>query len=207
MELPKIYTRKGDDGTTGLFNGPRISKASLRVQTYGTIDELNTAIGVAKIFSNVPDIKKLLERIQHKLMNSASILASPLNNTDPARIATPARNAVTTAGWHSAAGGPARLPIITELEVTGLEKCIDYFNTDLLPITTFIVPGQNKAGAFLSVARTTCRRTERMIVSLAETEEVDPVIRKFSNRLSDLLFTLERYEYFAGNIEEKYWEK
>ena len=184
MKLPKIYTRQGDDGTTGLFNSPRISKASLRVQTYGTIDELNTAIGVAKVFSNVPDIKKLLERIQHKLMNTASILASPLNNTDP-----------------------ARLPMITELEVTGLEKCIDHFNTDLLPITTFIVPGQNKAGAFLSVARTTCRRTERIIVSLAETEEVDPVIRKFFNRLSDLLFTLERYEYFSGNIEEQYWEK
>ncbi len=184
MEFPKIYTRKGDDGTTGLFHGPRVSKTSLRVQTYGTIDELNAAIGVAKVFSNVPDIKKLLERIQHKLMNTASILASPLNNIDP-----------------------ARLPVMTEADVTGLEKCIDYFSDDLPPISTFIVPGQNKAGAFLAVARTTCRRTERMIVALSEIEDVDPVIRKFFNRLSDLLFTLERHEYFAGNIEEKYWEK
>lgn len=184
MDLPKIYTRKGDDGTTGLFNGPRVSKTSLRVQTYGTIDELNTAVGAAKVFSNVPDIKNLLERIQHKLMNCASILASPLNNTDP-----------------------ARLPIISGADVVGLEKCIDYFAQDLPLITTFIVPGQNKAGAFLGLARTTCRRTERMLVMLSETEDVDPIIRKFFNRLSDLFFTLERHEYHTGHIPEKYWEK
>jgi len=181
---PKIYTRTGDSGTTGLYKGPRVSKSSLRVATYGIVDELNASVSAAKAFSNHSDIKKLLERIQHKLMNIASILASELGTT-------PKEN----------------LPILSEADVFGLERCIDYFTHELPPISNFIIPGQNQAGAMLDIARTVCRRTERQIVLLSETEPVSPVIQKFLNRLSDLLFTLERYEHHLSGFGDMFWEK
>ena len=184
MEESKIYTRTGDSGTTGLYKGPRVSKSSLRVQTYGMVDELNAAVSAAKSFSNHSDIKKLLERIQHKLMNIASMLASELS-TVPKET----------------------LPVVSELDVTGLERCIDYFAYKLPPISRFIIPGQNKAGAMLDIARTVCRRTERQVVLLSETESVPPVIQKFLNRLSDLLFTLERYEHQQSGFDDMFWEK
>lgn len=180
---PKIYTRTGDSGTTGLYKGPRVSKSSLRVATYGMVDELNAAVSVAKVFSNHSDIKNLLERIQHKLMNIASMLAA------------------------EAGTAPDAVPMVSELDVTGLERCIDYFAYKLPPISRFIIPGQNQAGAMLDIARTVCRRTERQVVLLSETESVPPVIQKFLNRLSDLLFILERYEHQQSGFEDMFWEK
>lgn len=184
MEESKIYTRTGDSGTTGLYKGPRVSKSSLRVATYGMVDELNAAISAAKAFSNVSDIRNLLERIQHKLMNIASILASELGVAPKESI-----------------------PVISELDVTGLERCIDYFSRELPPINSFIIPGQNQAGAMLDIARTTCRKVERQVVLLSETEPVNPVVKQFLNRLSDLLFTLERYEHHQSGFGDKLWEK
>lgn len=179
-----IYTRTGDSGTTGLYKGPRVSKSSLRVATYGMVDELNSHLSAAKVFSNHEDIKKLLERIQHKLMNVASILASELGVAPKETI-----------------------PVISELDITGLERCIDYFGRDLPQINSFIIAGQNQAGAMLDIARTTCRRTERQIVLLSETEPVNPVIKQFLNRLSDLLFTLERYEHHQSGFGDVMWNK
>ncbi len=184
MEEVKIYTKAGDTGTTGLFRGPRVSKSSPRIQTYGAVDELNSAVCVAKNFCNHKDVKKLLERIQYKLMNIASILASELGTT-------PKEN----------------LPVIEEADITGLEHCIDYFNLELPPINQFIISGQNRAGATLDAARTVCRRAERQIVLLTETEPVSPIIQKFINRLSDLLFTLERYEHHQAGLGDTFWQK
>lgn len=184
MEEIKIYTRAGDTGTTGLFKGPRVSKSSIRIQTYGAVDELNSAVCIAKNFCHHKDVKKLLERLQYKLMNVASILASELGTT-------PKEN----------------LPLITEADVTGLERCIDYFNRELPPISRFIISGQNQAGATLDAARTVCRRAERQIVLLTENEPVAPIIQKFINRLSDLLFVLERFEHHQAGISDTFWEK
>lgn len=183
QETP-IYTRTGDAGTTGLYKGPRVSKSSLRVATYGMIDELNSHISAAKTFSNQPDVKKLLERIQHKLMNCASILASELG-VAPKEV----------------------IPVISEADITGLERCIDYFGRDLPQINSFIIAGSNQAGAMLDIARTACRRTERQVVLLADTEPVNPVIKQFLNRLSDLLFTLERYEHYQSGFGDTMWNK
>lgn len=180
----KIYTRTGDSGTTGLYKGPRVSKSSTRVATYGMVDELNATVSAAKVFSNHADIKNLLERIQHKLMNIASILASELG-----------------------VAPTATLPIISEADVIGLERCIDYFTRELPPINSFIIPGQNQAGAMLDIARTTCRRAERQLVLLSETEPVSPIIKQFLNRLSDLLFVLERYEHHHSGFGDVLWEK
>ncbi|MFA5010012.1 MAG: cob(I)yrinic acid a,c-diamide adenosyltransferase [Patescibacteria group bacterium] len=198
MEIEsKIYTRTGDSGTTGLYKGPstrnatqsvvgggQVSKSSLRVATYGMVDELNATVSAAKAFSNHEDIKKLLGRIQHKLMNIASILASEQSNPPK-----------------------ETLPILSELDVIGLERCIDYFTHELPPISNFIIAGLNQAGAMLDVARTVCRRTERQIVLLSDTESVPPVIQKFLNRLSDLLFVLERYEHHQSGFGDVMWEK
>ncbi len=184
MEERKIYTRKGDLGTTSLFTGGRVSKTNIRIQSYGAVDELNSFLGVARTFATHPDIPKLLFKVQNKVMNIISILAAKdeLSSERP-------------------------LPTISEADVTGLEHCIDYFNQKLSPISNFIVPGGNKSGAFFDVARTVCRRAEREVIKLSESEIVDPILRKFLNRLSDLLFVLERVEYQHQNTPEKFWDK
>jgi cob(I)alamin adenosyltransferase len=182
----KIYTKQGDGGDTSLFTGGRVSKINLRIQAYGAVDELNSALGAARSFATHPDVKKLLFHLQNKVMNLASILATkepPVPN--PAQI----------------------IPQIYERDIEGLEKNIDYFDAQLPKLTTFIVPGENKSGAFLDVARTTCRRAERAIVTLMHQEGVDPTLLKFLNRLSDLLFVLERIEYTYENAQERLWTK
>ncbi len=186
MEEQKIYTRRGDLGTTSLFTGGRVSKTSLRIQAYGTTDELNSFLGAAKAFATHPDVQNLLPKIQNKVMNISSMLATQT-------YTTPERD--------------RRLPTISEQDVDGLERCIDYFSRDLPSISNFLVPGGNKSGAMLDIARTVCRRAERAVVALSETEIVDPVLKQFLNRLSDLLFVLERVEYKHQNIPEKFWEK
>lgn len=173
-------------GTTSLLSGNRVSKTSLRIQAYGTTDELNSFLGAARAFSAHPDIPNLLIKIQNKVMNISSMLATQTyNNLERDR----------------------RLPTISEADVEGLERCIDYFSQDLPPIRNFLVPGGNKASAMLDVSRTVCRRAERAVVALAETEIVDPILKTFLNRLSDLLFVLERVEHKYQNIPEKFWEK
>jgi len=185
MTESKIYTRKGDGGETSLFTGGRVRKTHARIQAYGTIDELNSALGVARSFCENEKIAKIIFQIQNKVMSIASILATKETPEIEDRI----------------------YPKITETDVINLEKQIDFFNTELPPLTTFIVPGEDRAGALLDLARTTCRRAERAVVLLGETEEVNPLLQKFLNRLSDLLFVLERAIYHEAKQTEKYWTK
>lgn len=171
-------------GTTSLFTGGRVSKTNPRIQAYGAVDELNSFLGTARVFATHPDVPKLLFKIQNKVMNISSMLATKTDELSN-----------------------RPLPTIAEDDVLGIERCIDYFNAKLSPISNFIVPGENRSGALLDVARTVCRRTEREVTKLSEVEIVDPIIRKFLNRLSDLLFVLERAEYQYQNIPERFWEK
>lgn len=180
MVIRKIYTRHGDSGITSLGTNERVNKTSLRTTAYGTIDELNSALGLAKAFCNYPDTNKLIHKIQNKIMNIMSMLAG-IDQTNT--------------------------PIIAEIDITGMERCIDYFNLSLPPISNFIVPGGNKSSATLDIARTTCRRAEREVLKLSEAEIVNPIIYKFLNRLSDLLFVLERMEYLTNKTTERFWEK
>jgi len=185
MEENKIYTKKGDKGETSLFTGGRVSKSHIRIQAYGSVDELNSALGAARAFCENKGIAELIFKIQNKAMNIASILATKETPEDSARI----------------------YPKISETDIIDLEKQIDLFNGKLPPLTTFIVPGESKAGALLDVARTTCRRAERAVVILSKNEDVPPLPQKFLNRLSDLLFVLERFTYHETRNTEKHWTK
>ena len=182
-ETNKIYTRSGDIGTTGLRTGGRVSKSHARIQAYGAVDELNSILGAARAHACHSDIPKLLERLQHKVMAIASLLATKEPTLDQP------------------------LPQINEADIAGMERCIDYFTATLPPLNQFILPGQNPSSAWLDIARTTPRRAERAVVALAETEIIDPILRKFLNRLSDLMFTLERAEYHFVGQSDKFWTK
>lgn len=183
----KIYTKTGDKGETALYGGTRVSKASARVESYGTIDELNAFIGSAK--SEISDEKVLsqLKKIQFDLFTVGSESATP-----PDKMFL--------------ANGNPRLPLtISEKEIEKLELWMDDFDKDLEPLQFFILPGGGKAATSLHVARTVCRRAERALVFLNETEEVRPELIKYLNRLSDYLFILARYVSKLNGEVEEYW--
>ena len=183
----KIYTKTGDKGETGLYGGTRISKASARVESYGTIDELNAAIGVAK--SHIEDQKTIsrLKKIQFDLFTLGSEASTPIDKM-------------------FLANGKPRLPlVISEKEIEELEKWMDEMEKKLEPLQYFILPGGGKSATCLHVARAICRRAERNLVSLAQTEEVRPEMIKYLNRLSDYLFVLARYISKINNEPEEYW--
>jgi cob(I)alamin adenosyltransferase len=167
----KIYTRTGDQGTTGLFGGGRVPKHHRRVAAYGDVDELNSSIGLARA-TPPPDFHDAaLDRIQRDLLSIGGQLATP----DPERV----RAALTRAEL-----GPER--------VAELERIIDQAETDLPALRAFILPGGSPKAAAFHVARTVCRRAERSVVALAQDEPVAPLFLTYLNRLSDLLFTLAR---------------
>ena len=170
--LSKIYTRTGDDGTTGLGNGDRVRKDNLRVEAFGTVDELNSAIGVV-LSHSIPDvIAAVLTEVQHDLFNLGGELCIP---------------------GHK---------IITAETTAGLEAAIDRFNADLPPLKEFILPGGSPAGANCHLARAICLRAERRCLSLAAAEDVNQDALNFLNRLSDLLFVLGRsLARHEGNTE------
>jgi cob(I)alamin adenosyltransferase len=179
-----IYTRTGDKGKTSLFDGTRVLKSHKRVDTYGTIDELNSTIGVAiaeiKVLgSSMKDIVDELEKIQHELLDIGSVLATP----------------------HP-------------LPVEGLEErpkefevLIDTFTKQMPEIRYFILPGGGKSGSLLHVCRTIIRRAERQLVALMQKEDVDQEIVIYLNRLSDLFFTLARYVNYKEKKKEVKWIK
>jgi cob(I)alamin adenosyltransferase len=177
-----IYTRAGDKGKTGLFNGKRVFKSHIRVDTYGTIDELNSVIGFA--IANLKKrsekkIKNELENIQHDLLAIGSSLAFP--------------------------DSP---PVIgLEERTTSFEKQIDEMTTKMPELKNFILPGGGVAGAALHIARVTARKAERRIVSLMQKEEIDEQIVKYINRLSDLFFTIARFVNFLEKQKETIWRK
>lgn len=191
MRITKVYTRAGDKGTTRLAGGQPIPKDHPRLETYGTVDELNSVIGLTRAFlrelpESLPQAKRLdteLERIQHRLFDVGSILATAPGQTFP------------------------NMPVITEAEVTRLEKVIDACQVDLKPLEEFILPGGGKVAAFLHQARTVCRRAERLCVGLGREEEVPPVILKYLNRLSDALFVFSRWIAWAQKEPENLWKR
>jgi len=181
VKLNKIYTRTGDDGTTGLVRGPRRSKADLRVETFGTIDEANSFIGMARLHTgSMPKLDRLLARVQNDLFDLGSDLATP--GADPA-------------------GSPPSLRI-TELQANWVEQQIDHYNEALKPLTSFVLPGGTPLSVALHLARTVTRRAERLIVALIDAEpDVNKAVLVYTNRLSDLLFVMARVANSNGEAD------
>jgi cob(I)alamin adenosyltransferase len=179
----KIYTRTGDDGTTGLFGNQRVPKDALRVEVYGTIDEANTILGVALASGAPEDLARVLVDLQARLFDLGADLATP----------------------RSASPDPTYLVRIDESHVAALEQLIDRFEAGLSPLTNFILPGGVPTAAHLHHARTVVRRAERALVTLARTETLGPAVPRFVNRLSDLLFVLARWANHAARVPDVPW--
>ncbi len=178
----KIYTKTGDRGDTGLFGGARVSKASLRVASYGELDELNSVIGLVRTEPFDAEVDALLANVQSRLFDLGAELA--------------------TAPDSKVALG---IPLVGEDEIVRLEAAIDRAETELQPLKTFVLPGGSRAAAFLHLGRTVCRRAERSLVELAQTEAVREECIKYVNRLSDTLFVLARLANHRANIADVPW--
>jgi cob(I)alamin adenosyltransferase len=179
VKLNKIYTRTGDDGTTGLGSGERRKKYDLRVAAYGTLDEANAAIGIARLHtSGHATLDAALSRIQNDLFDVGADLCTPGKGRGPAG---------------------ARLTV-TPAQVEWLESEIDRLNDDLAPLQSFVLPGGSPAAAYLHLARTVCRRAERLIAELKDKpgESVGAEVLQYVNRLSDFLFVAGRYANGKG---------
>src|SRR6187399_2693586 len=164
----KIYTKTGDSGTTSLFGGKRVSKADLRIDTYGTVDELNSFIGLVRDQEVNAKRKDILIEIQDRLFTIGSILATEPGNTK------------------------VKIPSLMEDDILLLEKEMDAMEAELPPMKFFVLPGGHQSISFCHVARTVCRRAERLTISLNAQEVIDPLVIKYLNRLSDYLFMLSR---------------
>ncbi len=179
----KIYTRTGDEGDTALFGGGRVRKDHVRVAAYGDVDELNSAIGVARAAS--PGLHDdLMEAVQRDLFSIGGHLATP----DPARV----RRALAKAE-------------LSESRVAEFEAAIDAADAELEPLKAFILPGGTSGAAAFHVARTVCRRAERSVITLASEEEVPPAFLIYLNRLSDLLFTIARLANHRAGRSDVTW--
>ncbi len=178
----KIYTKTGDAGDTGLFGGPRVAKDSTRIEAYGTVDELNAQLGLARAEGLPPDLDAVVERAQHTLFDLGAQLATP----DPQK--------------HG-------LPLVAEPAAAEIEQAIDHHESLLAPLKEFILPGGSKAAAQLHVARTLCRRAEREVVRLARdaTPPLAPGAVIYLNRLGDLLFVLARRANQAAGLADVPW--
>jgi len=181
VKLNKIYTRTGDDGTTGLVRGPRRSKADLRVECFGTVDEANSFIGMARLHTgSMPKLDRLLARVQNDLFDLGSDLATP--GADPA-------------------GAPPSLRI-TAAQAEWLEQQIDQYNEGLKPLTSFVLPGGTPLAVALHLARTVTRRAERLVVELIGAEpDVNNAVLVYLNRLSDLMFVMARVANANGDSD------
>lgn len=181
VKLNKIYTRTGDDGTTGLVRGPRRSKADLRVECFGTVDEANSFIGMARLHTgSMPKLDRLLARVQNDLFDLGSDLATP--GADPAGAAPSLR--------------------ITPVQADWLEQQIDQYNEGLKPLTSFVLPGGTPLAVALHLSRTVTRRAERLVVELIAAEpDVNNAVLVYLNRLSDLLFVMARVANANGDSD------
>jgi cob(I)alamin adenosyltransferase len=171
----KIYTKTGDDGTTGLFGGTRVPKHHIRIESYGTLDELNSWVGLIRDQQIDISIKQVLIKIQEKLFTVGALLA-----IDPKK--------------EKLKSGKDRLniPRIEEEDIKVLESEIDFMEQDLPPMTHFILPGGNTTVSYCHITRTICRRAERLVSQLNDFEPVDSILLSYINRLSDYLFVLAR---------------
>lgn len=189
LAINRIYTRKGDRGTTRLVGGQKVGKASLRIESYGAVDELNSYVGQARvrlIEAKDPafaDLIKILLRLQHELFNLGSILATLPEDVHPQQ------------------------PRVRAEEVERLEKEIDEANEVLAPLRSFVLPGGSLHNTDLHICRTVCRRVERLMVALQDSgEDVNPDAVAYINRLSDAFFVWSRWVMHHGNFEETVWD-
>ena len=178
----KIYTKTGDKGTTALFGGKRVSKADIRIDAYGTVDELNSHIGMLRDQQVNSDRMGELVGIQKRLFVIGSILATVPGNTT------------------------VQVPKLNEKDIEGLELSIDAMDKALPPMRTFVLPGGHVSISAGHIARTVCRRAERLVVALDSAESVEPLVIKYLNRLSDYLFVLCRKMAYELNVEEVPWK-
>lgn len=192
MRITRVYTKTGDRGTTGLADGSRVSKADLRLETYGTVDELNAIMGLCRsslseLTQGQRDVRAHLdpwfECVQNDLFNLGGDLATPIASR-----------------WEN-------MIVVGETEITRLEQMIDCLQNDLSPLREFVLPGGTRLNAELHVARTVCRRAERCAVRLLEHAEINPQAVPFLNRLSDFLFVASRWVQFACGAAEVTWKK
>jgi cob(I)alamin adenosyltransferase len=180
VRLDRIYTRAGDSGETSLGEGTRVPKSDLRVETFGTVDELNAILGVALAHGVPDDFRPWLERVQNELFDLGADLSVPLEDAKRERLR------------------------VSSEQVTRLEELCDRVNERLEPLRSFVLPGGTPAAAHLHLARTVCRRAERLAVALAGEHDVNPHALAYLNRLSDLLFILARAANEGG--EEILWK-
>jgi cob(I)alamin adenosyltransferase len=178
----KIYTKTGDKGTTALFGGKRVSKADLRIDTYGTIDELNSWIGLLRDQPVNEKRKDFLVTVQDRLFTIGSILATEPGNTK------------------------VKIPALAEEDIQALEKEIDSMEAHLQPMRFFILPGGHPSVSFCHITRTVCRRSERLTIALHQQEPVEEKVIQYINRLSDYLFVLARKMGAELNVEDTPWK-
>jgi cob(I)alamin adenosyltransferase len=179
VRLTKIYTRGGDAGETSLGDGSRVSKLDGRIAAYGTVDELNAALGVVVAGECPAEIRDVLVRVQNELFDLGADLSVPLEHEGRLRT--------------------------TQEQVDGLEADCDRFNADLPELKSFVLPGGTETAARLHVARTVCRRAEREAIEAAAEHDINPLALVYLNRLSDLLFIAARFANAAGGANEPLW--
>lgn len=187
VRLTRIYTKTGDEGQTRLVGGQLVNKDNPRIEGYGTVDELNAFVGMARVSANesggpVAELAAILLRVQHELFNLGSLLATKPEDLHP------------------------RQPRITEPDVERLEQEIDRFNATLGPLHSFVLPGGTRLNTELHACRTICRRAERALVALSRDEEVPPEAMRYLNRLSDALFVWSRWACHATGVAEVLWQ-
>jgi cob(I)alamin adenosyltransferase len=191
IRLTRIYTRTGDHGETALVGGGRVPKDSPRIEAYGTIDELNSIVGLARVFNaerlGKGKAPRWLDVVLRQIQNELSDLGSELATPDDA----------VYEGMHRVGEG----------EVKALEALMDKCQKDLAPLKSFVLPGGGRVGGFLHQARTVCRRAERRILALSRVESLSPWPLTYVNRLSDLLFVLSRWVGKKGGETEYLWER
>lgn len=191
IRINRVYTRGGDKGETSLVGGQRIAKDSIRIESYGTVDELNAILGLARVGNRdlpgaSPEDRERLDailfRLQNELFNLGSDLATLPGDRHP------------------------KQPVIEPRHVTWLEATIDELNTGLPELTSFVLPGGGLVGAHLHQARTVCRRAERLVIALSREEPVGPFVVRYLNRLSDALFVMARFENLKRGIPDVLWD-
>ena len=180
VKLNKIYTRTGDDGSTGLADGSRVEKDCFRVKAYGEVDEANCAIGLARLHIDHIELGRSLSRIQNDLFDLGADLATPTLDDDSKSLR------------------------IVQSQIDRLETELDHLNKDIAPLKTFVLPGGSSPAAYLHLARAITRRAEREVVTMARTEEINPLALKYINRLSDFLFVAARWCNAQGETDVKW---
>jgi len=176
----KIYTKGGDQGETGLFGGSRVSKDHGRIETYGTMDELNACLGVAISLKLPSEVQTRILRIQGELFQLGAELATPVGRKYASKL-------------------------IDQADIVKLEKEIDEMESKLSPLKTFILPGGTQAASQIHFARCVCRRAERLLVTLTKSEQIRPEAIQYLNRLSDYLFVTARYLNFLSGVTDVPW--